>query len=75
MSENRITIEHVENLFEYHTINRSQQVRIENIRKTAKELALEIVSRCPPCQLTANAVQKVKEAALLANTAISSMEL
>lgn len=68
---NRTTHAELEELFTYHSPTGTQADRYLRLRCTAKVLAQEILTCCPPCADTSAALRKLRECVMTANAAIA----
>ena len=68
------TKERLENVFVYHAPFGTQVQRYQTIRDTAKTLAETILESCPQSPETTIAINKIREAVMMANAAIECNE-
>lgn len=59
------------NLFTYHAPKGDQTLRYEAIREKAKELAVMLLTYCPPSADTTAAIRHLREAIMIANASIA----
>jgi hypothetical protein len=64
----------IERNFKYHSPKKGQPERYENIRDTARHLALLINDSCPESREKSLAFTKLEEAVMWANAAIARNE-
>lgn len=60
--------------FNYHSPKEDQPQRYEELRETAKQLALKICLNVPPCADRTAALRKLRECVMTANAAIACNE-
>jgi hypothetical protein len=61
---------YLNDVFTYHAPSEAMQQDFVAIRRAARELAAEIISRCPSGADTSTAIRQVREAVMTANAAI-----
>jgi len=67
---NKVTLLNVDNWMNYHAPNDFQQVSLQNLRKSAKQFARDILINCPDCADTSAALRLLKQALMTANQSI-----
>lgn len=70
-----VTKEKIKNFFSYHPPTKNQTQKYERINEAAHELAKVIVECCPQCSDTNIAIQKLREARMMANASIACNEV
>lgn len=71
MWDDGITVESITHRFTYHAPKEGQPKLYEDLRASARELALDILGSCPQSRERQIAVQKLEEAVFWANAAIA----
>jgi len=62
------------NYFRYHAPLEEQQVKYEQIRRLAKELALSLLNLCPPSRERSIALTELETSVMWANASIARNE-
>lgn len=64
----------LDNWFSYHPPNKDQNIRYDALRSAGRRLAEQILMCTPLCEEQSAAILKVREAVMLANSAIACNE-
>ena len=66
-----ISVQQIDDWFTYHAPHGTQPERYIAIREAARQLAVSIVTHCPPSADRTAALRKVREAVMTANASIA----
>jgi hypothetical protein len=69
-----MTDRQIENIFTYHSPKEDQPARYENLRNTAKALAMLINNACPESREKSLAITNLQQAIMWANSSIAINE-
>jgi len=61
----------LDEIFKYHSPEGDQPQRYEKLRASAKQFAETVAELCPPCADRTDAIRKIREAVMTANSCIA----